>query len=136
MAAAALGEGGVVILLPRAVRVYFAIVPVNLRMSFDGLSNDIRHALEHNPLSGHVFVFLNRLLLVALLMVEKYVEGVPVHRQRKRLQRLGLDLSVSTLAGQGKMVHELASAAVARRARRGNRRAWDAPRRHGPAGAR
>lgn len=48
------------ILVPRAVRVYFATEPVNLRKSFDGLSNEIRHALGYDPLGGHVFVFLNR----------------------------------------------------------------------------
>ena len=48
------------ILVPRAVRVYFAIAPQNLRKSFDGLSNEIRHTLAYDPLSGHVFVFLNR----------------------------------------------------------------------------
>jgi transposase len=50
----------VVILVPRAVRVYFATAPTNLRMSFEGLSNTIRHALGYDPLSGHVFVFVNR----------------------------------------------------------------------------
>jgi transposase len=49
-----------VILLPRAVRVYFATAPTDLRRSFDGLSNDVRAVLGHDPLSGHVFVFLNR----------------------------------------------------------------------------
>jgi len=48
------------ILLPRAVRVFFATAPMNLRRSFDGLSNEVRAALGHDPLSGHVFVFLNR----------------------------------------------------------------------------
>lgn len=48
------------ILVPRAVRVYFATEPQNLRKSFDGLSNEIRHALGYDPLGGHVFVFLNR----------------------------------------------------------------------------
>lgn len=48
------------ILLPHAVRVYFATEPVNLRKSFDGLSNEIRHALGYEPLDGHLFVFLNR----------------------------------------------------------------------------
>lgn len=48
------------ILVPRAVRVYFATRPTNLRKSFDGLTADIRCALGHDPLSGHVFVFLNR----------------------------------------------------------------------------
>jgi transposase len=49
-----------VILLPRAVRVYFATAPVNLRKSYDGLSNEVRSVLREDPLSGHVFVFLNR----------------------------------------------------------------------------
>jgi transposase len=49
-----------VILLPRAVRVYFASQPVNLRRSFDGLANEVRHVLGQDPLEGHVFVFLNR----------------------------------------------------------------------------
>ncbi len=48
------------ILLPRAVRVYFATQPTNLHKSFDGLVNEIRHTLGHDPLGGHVFVFLNR----------------------------------------------------------------------------
>jgi transposase-like protein len=53
-------EDVAVILVPRAVRVYFATAPQNLRKSFDGLSNEIRHALGYDPLGGHVFVFLNR----------------------------------------------------------------------------
>jgi transposase len=53
-------EGPVVILLPRAVRVYFATAPTNLRKSFEGLSNEVRGVLGRDPLSGHVFVFLNR----------------------------------------------------------------------------
>ena len=48
------------ILLPRAVNVYFATESTNLRKSFDGLSNDIRQMLQKDPLSGHIFVFLNR----------------------------------------------------------------------------
>jgi transposase len=49
-----------VIFLPRAVRVYVATEPVNLHRSFDGLSNEAREVLAHDPLSGHVFIFLNR----------------------------------------------------------------------------
>jgi transposase len=47
-------------LLPRAVRVYVATAPCNLRKSFDGLTNEVRSVLAKDPLSGHVFVFLNR----------------------------------------------------------------------------
>jgi len=48
------------LLLPRAVRVYVATAPCNLKKSFDGLSNEVRAVLAADPLSGHVFVFLNR----------------------------------------------------------------------------
>jgi transposase len=48
------------LLLPRSVRVYVATYPVSLRKSFDGLSNEVAFALERDPLSGHVFVFINR----------------------------------------------------------------------------
>jgi transposase len=48
------------ILLPRSVRVYVATAPANLRKSFEGLSNEVRAVLALDPLSGHVFLFLNR----------------------------------------------------------------------------
>jgi len=49
-----------VILLPRSVKVYVATQPVDLRKSFDGLSNAARELLLKDPLSGHILVFLNR----------------------------------------------------------------------------
>ena len=36
------------------------------------------------------------LVLVAQLLVDKYIDGLPLHRQIARFKRLGLDLSVST----------------------------------------
>ncbi len=48
------------ILLPRAVRVYVATEPVNMRRSFDGLMAEVRSVLALDPLSGHVFAFINR----------------------------------------------------------------------------
>jgi transposase len=47
------------------------------------------------------------LALVAQLLVEKYVDGLPLHRQRERYQRLGLELAVSTLADQVKWCTDL-----------------------------
>jgi transposase len=38
--------------------------------------------------------------LVSQLLVDKYVDGLPLHRQRERFQRLGIDLAVSTLCDQ------------------------------------
>jgi transposase len=49
-----------VILLPRSVRIYVSTAPANLRKSFEGLSNEVRSVLALDPLSGHVFLFLNR----------------------------------------------------------------------------
>lgn len=47
-------------LLPRAVHVYVATAPCNMKKSFEGLTNEVRQVLAKEPLSGHVFVFLNR----------------------------------------------------------------------------
>lgn len=38
--------------------------------------------------------------LVATLLVEKYWDGLPLHRAKQRFERMGLSLSVSTLADQ------------------------------------
>jgi transposase len=56
-------------LLPRAVRVYVATRPVRLNKSFDGLSNEVRTVLQMDPLSGHVFIFLNRRKTMVKLLV-------------------------------------------------------------------
>jgi transposase len=38
--------------------------------------------------------------LVAALLVDKYDDGLPLHRQKQRFERMGLTLSVSTMADQ------------------------------------
>ena len=38
------------ILFPRAVHIHFAAAAVNLRKSFDGLSNEVRAVLSMDPL--------------------------------------------------------------------------------------
>ena len=72
------------IFLPRAVKVYFATEPVSLRKSFDGLSNEVRQVLRHDPLSGHVFIFLNRRRNQVKLLVWTRGGFTIVH---KRLER-------------------------------------------------
>jgi len=42
------------------VQVWIYGRPVDMRKSFDGLYALTRHALEENPLSGQLFVFVNR----------------------------------------------------------------------------
>jgi transposase len=70
--------------LPRAVKVYVATAPSNLRRSFDGLSNEVREVLSKDPLSGHVFVFLNRRKTQVKLLVWTRGGFTIVH---KRLER-------------------------------------------------
>lgn len=48
------------LMLPPSVRVYIATTPTDVRKSFDGLSALVAEALRHDPLSGHLYVFVNR----------------------------------------------------------------------------
>lgn len=47
--------------LPPAVQIFVAAQPVNLRLSFEGLAGLVRDQLGGEPLSGHLFVFRNRI---------------------------------------------------------------------------
>jgi transposase len=91
-----------VILVPRSVRVYFATAPMNLRMSFEGLSNAVREVLREDPLAGHVFVFLNRRKTMVKLLV--YTRGgyTIIH---KRLEQ-------GTFAFPARVVDGVASVAI------------------------
>lgn len=42
------------------VRVWLYARPTDMRKSFDGLSALVKNVLREDPLSGHLFVFLNR----------------------------------------------------------------------------
>ena len=46
--------------LPPSVKIYVAAQPVDARKSFDGLAALIESEFGLEPLSGHLFVFLNR----------------------------------------------------------------------------
>lgn len=46
--------------LPASVRIFVAAEPVDLRRGFDGLAAATRHLIREEPLSGHLFAFLNR----------------------------------------------------------------------------
>lgn len=72
------------ILLPKSVKIYAATEPANLRKSFEGLSNEVRTVLAADPLSGHVFLFLNRRRSQVKLLVWTRGGFTIVH---KRLER-------------------------------------------------
>ena len=46
--------------LPASIRVFVAVAPADFRKGFDGLAQLAREVIEHDPLSGHFFVFANR----------------------------------------------------------------------------
>jgi transposase len=46
--------------LPAAVRVFLCTKPTDMRKGFDGLQGMVREYLGQDPLSGHLFLFLNR----------------------------------------------------------------------------
>lgn len=95
------------LLLPRAVRVYVATYPVSLRKSFDGLCNEVRCVLGRDPMSGHVFVFVNRRKTQVKLLIWTRGGFTVLH---KRLER-GRFTFVKHVHAQAKSVridvHEL-----------------------------
>lgn len=46
--------------LPHGVRVFVCTQPTDMRKSFDGLIAATRSLIREDPLSGHLFVFVNR----------------------------------------------------------------------------
>jgi transposase len=46
--------------LPASVRVFLCTKPTDMRKGFDGLFGMVREFLGQDPLSGHLFLFLNR----------------------------------------------------------------------------
>jgi transposase len=46
--------------LPPSVKIYVAAQPVDARKSFDGLAAVVEAEFGLQPLSGHMFVFINR----------------------------------------------------------------------------
>lgn len=46
--------------VPQSVRVFLYTQPTDMRRSFDGLSATAEAVFRQSPLSGHLFVFVNR----------------------------------------------------------------------------
>ncbi len=44
-----------------ATRIFVALSPVDMRKSFNGLYAHIQTVLQQDPLSGHLFIYTNRL---------------------------------------------------------------------------
>ena len=96
------------ILLPQSVKIYVATSPANLRKSFEGLSNEVRSVLAADPLSGHVFLFLNRRATQVKLLFWTRGGFLIVHKRLER-GRFTFPSRVSTDATRVEIdAHELA----------------------------
>lgn len=82
--------------LPAAVHIYVAAEPVDLRRGFDGLAAATRSLIRLEPLSGHVFAFLNRRRNRIKLLVWDRTGYVVVY---KRLERGTFCLSTAPAPG-------------------------------------
>ena len=84
--------------LPAAVRICVAAEAVDLRRGFDGLAAATRSVIGADPLSGHVFVFLNRRSLrwqrlkpfeKFAALIERHWEGITAYCQPENKVALG-----------------------------------------------
>ena len=48
------------IMLPAAVRIFLCSRPTDMRKSFDGLTGLVQECFGQDPLTGHLFLFVNR----------------------------------------------------------------------------
>jgi transposase len=83
--------------LPASVRIYVAAEPMDLRRSFDGLAAAVRSVIGRDPLSGHVFAFLNRRRNSLKLLVWDRTGYLLLY---KRLERGTFTLSTEPRHGQ------------------------------------
>jgi transposase len=72
--------------LSPATRIYLASGVTDLRKSFEGLSDQITHQFKEDPLSGNLFVFVNRRKNRIKLL---YFDGTGIWVCAKRLMGQG-----------------------------------------------
>src|SRR5229473_3195209 len=105
--------GHVMILLPSAVRIFLCTRPTDMRKSFDGLTGLVQECFDQDPLTGHLFLFLNRRRdRVKILFWERdglviwykrleagtFQQLDPAARADRALGQAGLELTATDLA--------------------------------------
>jgi transposase len=70
--------------LSPATRIFVAVEPIDMRKSFNGLYAAVQTVLAEDPLSGHVFLFTNRLRTRVKAI---YWDGSGLVVYAKRLER-------------------------------------------------
>ena len=91
--------------LGSSVRIYVAAETVDLRNGFDGLAAATRQVIREDPLSGHLFVFLNRRRNRLKILVWEPSGYLLVY---KRLERGRFHLPTTPLPGERHVLIEAA----------------------------
>lgn len=82
--------------LPPSVQIFFCVIPVDMRRSFDTLAEIVRRSLGQEPRSGHLFLFRNKAEDCVKLL---YWDGDGYAIWYKRLEKGKFNLPVSTAVG-------------------------------------
>lgn len=70
--------------LSPAVRIHLAVEPVSMHLSFRGLCGLVRQTLEEDPVSGHLFCFVNRRRTMMKALFHDRLGYCIVHRRLTR----------------------------------------------------
>jgi transposase len=68
----------------RRTRVFVCKEPTDMRSSYDGLFNKVKTILNHDPFSGHLFLFINRIGTTCKAL---YWDGTGLVLISKRLEK-------------------------------------------------
>ena len=91
------------------MRVFVAARPVDLRKGFDGLAACVRSSFRQDPLSGHLFVSLNRRMDCAKLLLW---EPIGLWAFHKRLEKGRVRFPVPLAEGTSQLQVEPAELAL------------------------
>jgi len=83
--------------LPVPVKIFVHTAPTDMRKSFDGLSAIVADFMNEDPLSGHLFLFINRRRNRAKLL---YWSGDGYALWYKRLERGTFELPAAIASAQ------------------------------------
>jgi Transposase and inactivated derivatives len=89
--------------------IYVATEPVDMRKSFDGLAAIVKNHCHHDPLAGHLFVFINRAAdRIKVLYWDN--DGYALWYKRLEAGRFRLPVAI---VGEGKRVALISTAQLA-----------------------
>jgi transposase len=95
--------------MPQGVRIYVALLAVDMRKYADGLSALVMSKLGEDPISGHVFVFFNRRRdIIRIIFWERDGYWVLSKKvQRGHFRRMKIEGEPSSVVVTAEQLHEI-----------------------------